>query len=269
MVEKKKKKLSSSGKTTREKMLERKKQLENRGKGGGLIYPKEGTLRVRIKSPGADEELGIEVVQFYLGEMGGIISPATFDEPCPFMEKYRELKESDDPDDKELAKKLVPRVRYVIGVIGYKDEKGKEIDPDMVNKGCLIPSSVYQDIIDLYLDEDEWGDMTDDIEGFDIKITRSGKGKTDTKYTTSPCQKKSLDKKYRGTIDLEKIVRSNILSYEELEQKLLKFLNESPAEEDEDDDEKPKKKKKKGLHKDHYMEDDEKPKKKKKKFGDI
>lgn len=251
---KKKKKLSSTGKTTREKMLERKKQLENRSKGGGLIYPKEGTLRVRIKNPGEDNELGIEVIQFYLGEMGGIISPATFDEPCPFMEKYQELKESDDEDDKELAKRLVPRKRYVIGVIGYKDEKGKEVDPDMVNKGCLIPSSVYQDIIDLYLDEDEWGDMTDEVEGYDIKITRSGKGKTDTKYTTSPCQKKSLDKKYRGIIDLEKIVRNIIPSYEELEEKLSKYLNESP--EDDDEDEKPKKKKVK-----------EKDKKKKKKIG--
>lgn len=250
---KKKKKLSSTGKTTREKMLERKKQLENRSKGGGLIYPKEGTLRVRIKNPGEDNELGIEVIQFYLGEMGGIISPATFDEPCPFMEKYQELKESDDEDDKELAKRLVPRKRYVIGVIGYKDEKGKEVDPDMVNKGCLIPSSVYQDIIDLYLDEDEWGDMTDEVEGYDIKITRSGKGKTDTKYTTSPCQKKSLDKKYRGIIDLEKIVRNIIPSYEELEEKLSKYLNESPED---DEDEKPKKKKVK-----------EKDKKKKKKIG--
>lgn len=249
---KKKKKLSSSGKTTREKMLERKKQLESRGKGGGLIYPKEGTLRCRIKSPGEDQELGMEVLQFYLGEgIGSIISPATFDEPCPFMEKYHELKESSDDDDKELAKKLVPRKRYIIGIIGYKDDKGKEVDPDMINKGCLIPSSVYQDIIDLYLDEDEWGDMTDDIEGYDIKITRSGKGKLDTKYSASPCQKKPLDKKYRGTIDLEGIVRSQILSYEDLEDKLKKFLNESPEEDDEDvksikRDKKKKKKKIKG-----------------------
>lgn len=252
---KKKKKLSSSGKSTREKMLERKKQLENKGKGGGLIYPKEGTLRCRIKLPGEDQELGIEVIQFYLGEMGGVISPATFDEPCPFMEKYQELKESSDEDDKELAKRLVPRKRYIIGIVGYKDEKGKEVDPDMVNKGCLIPSSVYQDIIDLYLDEDEWGDMTDDLEGYDIKITRSGKGKNDTKYTTSPCQKKPLDKKYRGTIDLESIVRGIIPSYEDLEEKLNKFLNTSPDDEDDEED-RPKKK----------VKDKERDKKKKKKL---
>lgn len=236
-----KKKLSTGGKTTREKMLERKKKLENKGKGGGLIFPKEGTLRFRIKSPGDDQEIAIEVVQFYLGpEYGGVISPATFDEPCPFMEKYRELKESDDEDDKELAKKLVPKTRYIIGGIGYKDGKGKEVDPDMVNKGLLIPSSVYQDITDLYLDEDEWGDMTDDIEGYDIKITRSGKGKNDTKYTVSPCPKSKLDKTYRGTIDLESIVRNNIPSYDELEKRLKKFLNEGDSDEEE---EAPKKKK--------------------------
>lgn len=262
MLKDKKKKLSSSGKSAKEKMMDRKKKLESRGSGGGLIFPKEGVTRIRLKSPGDDEELGIEVVTFYLGrDIGGIISPATFDEPCPFMEKYKELKSSNDDDDKELAKKLVPKLKYIIGGIGYKDEKGKEIDPDMIDRGFQVSSGVYQDIIDLYLDEDEWGDMTDEIDGYDIKITRSGTGITDTKYTVSPCQRKKLDKKYLNPINLEAIVKKHILSYEDLEEKLKKFLNES---DDEDEDERPKKKKKKGIHDDHYME--EKPKKKKKKY---
>lgn len=241
-MKEKKKKLSSTGKTAKEKMLERKKQLEKRGNGGGLVFPKEGTTRLRIKSPGEDEELGLEIITFFLGkDIGGVISPATFDEPCPIMEKYQELKSSNDDDDKEVAKKLVPKKRYVIAGIGYKDEKGKEIDPDLIDRGYQVTSGVYQDIIDLYLDEDEWGDMTDDLEGYDIKITRSGKGITDTKYTVSPCQKKKLDKKYIGTVDLEKIVRNHILSYDEIEEKLKQFLNES---DDEDEDDRPKKKKK-------------------------
>lgn len=91
--DKKKKEVSSEGLSTKEKMLARKKQLESKGNGSGLVYPKEGTLRMRIKSPGDDQELGIEIIQFYLGgNLGGVISPATFDEPCPFMEKYQELK---------------------------------------------------------------------------------------------------------------------------------------------------------------------------------
>ena len=161
--------------TTREKMLARKKDLEKRSGGGGILYPKEGTTRVRLKSRGSDEELGIEIIQFYLGpKEGGIISPATFDEPCPFMEKYQELKNSDDDDDKALASKLVPKRKYMVGIIGYKDSKGKEIDPDRIDKPMMIPRSVYQDIIDLYLDEEDWGDMTYPVEGYDIKITRTG-----------------------------------------------------------------------------------------------
>ena len=48
-----------------------KKQLESKGNGSGLVYPKEGTLRMRIKSPGDDQELGIEIIQFYLGRQFG------------------------------------------------------------------------------------------------------------------------------------------------------------------------------------------------------
>ena len=235
-----KKKLSTSGLTAREKMMNRKKELASRGTGGGFIYPKEGVTRLRIKSPGMDEELGVEIVQFYLGgELGGVISPATFDEPCPFMEKYLELKSSDDDDDKELAKRLVPKKKTVLGGIFYKDEKGKEVDTDRINRGILVPNGVYQDIIDLFLDEDEWGDMTDKRDGYDIKITRTGKGKNDTEYSVSPCQKKPIAKEYQGNVDLEKIVRSQIKSYDELEGLLSKFLK-VPSTRD-DDDERPSK----------------------------
>ena len=252
MIKKEKKK--STGSSTREKMLARKKKLEEKGSGNGLIFPKEGTLRMRIKSPGDDQELGMEVVQFYIPGVGGVISPATFDEPCPFMEKYEELKQSKDEDDKELAKRLIPRRRYVIGGIIYKDDKGNGVDYEGQNRGVLIAGAVYQDIIDLYLDEDEAGDMTDPVTGYDIKITRSGSGKFDTTYSVRQCKPSKLDKKYRSELDLEKIVRDQIKSYDELEEELNKFLNESPDDNEEDD---PKKKKKSSV---------DKAKKKKKKY---
>ena len=249
------KKLSTSGMSTKEKMLARKKALGSKGNSGGLVFPKEGTTRVRIKSPGDDQELGFEVVQFYLQGIGGFISPATFDEPCPFMEKYQQLKESNDEDDKELAKKLVPRRRFIIGGIIYKDDKGTEVDYEGQDKGVLIAGSVYQDIIDLYLDEDEAGDMTDPITGYDIKIVRTGSGKFDTSYSVRNCKSSKLDKKYRSELNLEDIVRNQIKSYDELEEELNKFLNEVP---DDEEDDKPKKnkvsskdkKKKKKYHSD-------------------
>lgn len=252
MIKNEKKK--STGSSTREKMLARKKKLEEKGSGNGLIFPKEGTLRMRIKSPGDDQELGMEVVQFYIPGVGGVISPATFDEPCPFMEKYEELKQSKDEDDKELAKRLIPRRRYVIGGIIYKDDKGNGVDYEGQNRGVLIAGAVYQDIIDLYLDEDEAGDMTDPVTGYDIKITRSGSGKFDTTYSVRQCKPSKLDKKYRSDLDLEKIVRDQIKPYDELEEELNKFLNEAP---DDEDDDATKKKKKSSV---------DKAKKKKKKY---
>lgn len=242
---KEKKKLSSSGSSTREKMLARKKQLESRGNGDGFVYPKEGTTRVRIKSQGDDKELGLEIIQFYLEGEGGVISPATFDEPCPFMDKYNELKNSKDDDDKELAKHLVPRRRYIIGGLVYEDDKGSKVGYDGRDKGVLIPRAVYQDIIDLYLDEDEAGDMTDPISGYDIKIIRSGSGKFDTTYSARACKPSKLDKKYQGDVDLEGIVRNQIKSYDELEDILNRYLKEDHQSDDEEEKEKPKSDKKK------------------------
>ena len=253
--EKKKKKLSSDGMTTKEKMIARKKQLESKSNQNGFVYTKEGTLRIRIKSPGDDQELGIELIYFYLPS-GSVYSPATFDEPCPFMEKYKELKESSNDDDKALAKLLVPKRKYVVGGIVYADEKGKSVDYNGQDKGILIPRQVYQDIVDLYLDEDEAGDMTDPINGYDIKIIRSGSGKFDTTYSARQCQRSKLDPKYRGTVNLEGIVRSQIKSYDELEELLDDFLKEDHTEELENEENAP------SIKKDKKDKD----KKKKKKF---
>lgn len=259
--EKKTKKKASAGMTTREKMLERKRKLTEKGNGGGFIFPKEGTIRVRVLSQGPDEELGFEMLQFY-NPKGSLISPATFDEPCPILEKYKELKSSSDEVDQELAKKIAPKRKYVIGVTCYTDEKGKQIDTERVGKPMIIPASVYQDIIDLYLDEDDWGDMTDPDDGYDIKITRTGKGKMDTTYSVTACPrgKSSPDAKYIPEVNLTEIIRDMTKSYDELEEVLAELLNGSIEEEEEDDDVPPKKSKK---------DKDKKDKKKKKKARDI
>ena len=44
----KKVKTEKKGLSMREKLLARKKELEKKGSGGGMIYPKEGTIRFRI-----------------------------------------------------------------------------------------------------------------------------------------------------------------------------------------------------------------------------
>lgn len=246
---KKKKKVvtkSSSRMTTKERMLQRKEDFAKKQSFGKFLYPKEGTTRVRIKSQGDDKELGLELIRFYLGkELMYELSPAMFEEPCPLMGKYMELKESKDEEDQKLATQLRPQRRYALAIVGYKDEKGKEIDDDTIGKALVVPRGIYQDIIELYLDEDEWGDMTDPEEGYDVKITRSGSGKNDTTYSVVPCSKKPLPRKYKGEVDLEEIVRGQTKSYDELEEVLEKWLNEDHDEEEEVE-EKPKKKVVKG-----------------------
>ena len=177
------------------------------------------------------------------------------------MEKYDELRNSDNDEDKELAKLLVPKRRYALGGLVYEDEKGKKIGYDGKDRVILVTRQVYQDVVNLYLDEDEAGDMTDPRKGYDIKVTRTGEGQFDTSYSVQNCKPTALDKPYRGEVPLEKMVRAQIKSYEELEEVLKKFLNES---EDDDDDDEPKPKKKSSKVSSKKGSKDLKSKKKKK-----
>lgn len=237
--------MAKTKKSLRQRMEDKKKELANKGKGGYLMKQKEeGTMRVRILPVGLDNEFVHEITQFYLGnskELGEVLSPATFGEPCALMEKYQELSKSKDEDDMEIAKKLVPRQKYVIPVIVYSDDKGKKVDAEKSGRLLLIAGSVYNQIIDLYLDEDEWGDMTDPKNGYDIKITRTGKGQFDTEYSVMACKNTPLPKEYiKTTVDLEKMVREKMASYEDTLIKLENFMGTSS---DDDEDETPVKKK--------------------------
>lgn len=258
----KKKKLSSEGSSIKEKLLARKKKLAEKGTSSAFIFPKNGTTRVRILSAGPDNEPALEVVRFYVNGHS-VFSPATFEEACPFMEEYKRLKDSKDEDDKRLAKKLVPSRRYVLGCIIFKDAKGQEMDYSGEPRLLMVPSSVYQDIIEYWLDEDEAGDMTDPKTGYDIKIERSGSGQFDTTYSVRACKPTKIDKALLKSVDLEELVKKEIKSYDELEQELNEFLNNAPAAEDDDEDEKPAKKAKK-----EKSSKKEKPAKKKR-HGDI
>jgi len=229
----------------KERLKAKKADLKNNSKGGGnLIFLKEGTLRVRPLPVGKDEDFVMEVVQFYLGaEIKGIISPATFGMPCAIMEKYESLKKSKDDDDKALAKILAPKNKYLLPVAVYKDEKGKELDEERSGRFVQITASLYNEIIDLFLDEDDWGDFTDPEDGYDLKLTREGKGKLDTEYTVSPCKNTAGPKGWSKPINLEEMVKGIIPTYEETEEYLAKFLNTATPDAEEDESESRRKRK--------------------------
>lgn len=233
-------------KSLKERLKEKKAELKSRGTGGNIVFLKDGDdLRVRILNMGEENEFIQEVTQFYLGgEIKGVISPETFGEPCAIYEEFQKLKTSKDPDDKDFSKKFNIRKRYLAYCIIYKDSKGKEVDPDSP-KFVLLANSMYDKIIELYLDEDEWGNMTDLDKGYDLKLKRTGSGKMDTEYSVSPCKETPWPKAFRGKVfNLEEEVRKLMPTYEETKELLARFLGGSiPSDEEED---KPKKKKKIG-----------------------
>lgn len=236
--------MTKSKSSLRERLAKKKKEIKERGSGSrGIIFQKEGTIRARLLSTGDDNEFVFEITQFYLGpEVKGVISPASLGEPCAIMERYEELRESDDPDDKDLAKSFSPRKRYLAPVAVYSDLKGKKLDQDNSGKLIMITNAQYEKIIDLYLDNDEWGDMTQtDENGYDLKFIRSGTGQFDTEYDIQPCKNSPAPKGYKKDVDLEEMVREVIPTYEETVEAINTFLHGAS----DDEEEKPKKKKKK------------------------
>ena len=233
-----------SKQSLKEKLRKKRTELSSGGGKGNVLYIKEGTTRVRVL-PIQQEMLAAEVVHFYFNEkLKGLYSASTLKEPCPVVEAYTELKNSRDESDQDIAKRISPKKAYLIPVVVYSDDKGKSIDAENSGKLMKISNNVYQAIIDLYLDDDEWGDMTDPKEGYDIKITRTGKGKNDTEYTVAPCKNTPLDKAWaKKSVDLDAMVKELIEPYDSAKAKLEEFLGVDLDEDDDDD--KPKKKKKK------------------------
>ena len=229
----------------KERLKKEREDLKNKKNSGQILFLKDGqTRRARILNMGDEETFCQEVTQFYLGaDIKGVISPSTFSEPCAIMESYEELKASSDDDDKELAAKFPPRQRWLAFCAFYKDEAGKELDEQNSPKFILLTGGQYQEILDLYLDESEWGDMTDPETGYDLKLSRSGSGKTDTEYSVKPCKNTKAPKAFAKKVySLEEEVRKVMPTYEQTQEMINKFLGLSH----EDEDEKPKNKKSKG-----------------------
>lgn len=202
------------------KKLLDKRQKNLASKGGGKIpffLVKEGVTRARLLPVPPDTEFAIEASFFFLSkELGSLISPATFGEPCGMMEAYQRLKGSKDEDDREMAKKIQPKKRYFAVCYKFQDEKGQKVDHESGVKLIILTNGQYQDLIDLYLDEDEAGDMTDPKTGYDIKFKRTGSGQFDTEYSLLKCKSTPIDPKYRKLIaDPEEELRKLIPTYEE------------------------------------------------------
>lgn len=235
--------MAKTKRSLKERIREKKANLNSGGGKRDIIFLKEGTIRVRPLSVGEDNDFIFEIVQFYLGgDIKGVYSPATFDEPCALMEKYNELKASSDDTDKSTAKAMMPKRKWGMLVAKKADERGKEVDTENSPKLVQLSKGQTEEIYDLFLD-DEWGDPTDITDGYDLKLTRTGTGKLDTEYSATPCKNTPTPKGYTQTYNLEDFVRKIIPTYEETEEILSRYLNGATNDAGDLDEETPTKKK--------------------------
>jgi hypothetical protein len=211
----------------RKKMEKRRKELSQKGGGFKSVGFKEGTTRIRILPCPADMEFGVEAT-FYFIDNKSIISPATFGEPCALMEAYNRLKDSKDEDDKIAAKLVQPKRRYFVVACRYLDDKGLKLDTETGAKLHQLTNQVYQDIIDLYLDEQEAGDMTDPLKGYDLKIKRTGSGQFDTEYNVIACKPTKRPIQFKGKLfDPKEELRKIASTYDETVELVEKVLGSS------------------------------------------
>lgn len=229
------------------RLREKKEKIEA---GGGnfnyFLQTKPGRMRMRLVPVGEDNDWGLEIIHFYPSkEIGGIISPASFGEKCALNALYEKLM-AGSSKDKEIAKKMNRKKKYVSLAYRFKDEEGKEPDVEAGVKPLLYTKDPYLTLLDEFLEDT--GDFTHPLEGFDVIFMRKGTGQMDTKYTAKLAKKSTKClKAFRGPYNLEEEIRKTMPSYDQTKEIRDKWLNGSSTEEGSKSSGKKKKKKKKDL----------------------
>lgn len=99
---------------------------------------------------------------YNIGKNSGLLAPTQFQKADPFQELIDKLHSSGKKEDREVAKKLYPKMRSFVPII----VRGAE------EQGVLVWSfgkEVYQRLIEFMLDA-EVGDFTNVDEGYDLKV---------------------------------------------------------------------------------------------------
>lgn len=148
----------------------RKKMNQLNGKHSSNIQlwkpQKIGKYRIRVlpwpANVTADGTPFVERYFYYIGDNMGVLSTKQFGEVDPVDEVIGSLFRSGKEGDREIAKKLMPKMRSYLSVI-VKGEEDKGVQVYSFNR------IIYQRILSFFLNE-EIGDITDIEEGFDLIV---------------------------------------------------------------------------------------------------
>lgn len=162
----------------REKLLKQKQKM-----GSGVVIKNKTFTKMRLRIMPIENELpGIENISYYCKDMEGVekdgkklkgsTSPKSFGMKCPIEAALKELRKG-SKEDKDLAKSVNETTEYWMAVLD-RDDEGTKASPNI--KVLCGKASVYRKVMDFMLDEDDGENITDPVEGRDIRIKKEGQG---------------------------------------------------------------------------------------------
>ena len=221
------------------------KPANNSNNNGKSLFwrPSVGKDQIRIVPSKFNKATPFSELYFHYGIGKPVmISPINWGEKDPMVEFAKQLRQTDNPENWKLAKKIEPKVRYFAPIIvrGMEDE-GVKI--------WQFGKELFETFLQLAVD-DEVGDYTDISQGRDIKLTTVGPEVTGTKYnrtTASPSMKvtsasddaSQVENWLENQRDPKEVFKR--YSFEEMKESLESFLTpeDAPQEGDIIDEEKP------------------------------
>jgi len=196
--------------------------------------PQDETTTVRLLAFTDNNGNPFKERYFYynIGNNPGLLAPYQFGKPDPINELIQKFKSEGSKEGYEMAKKLYPKMRcYAAVVVRGQEEEGVKL--------WAFGKTVYQNLLNIMLDPD-YGDITDPVDGFDIKVTvskQAGKMYATTDVMPRPKQtelgtKKQIKEWTENIPDLDDIY--SLKSYEQLESIINAWLNGDDGDSNDD-----------------------------------
>lgn len=209
----------------------RKQAEERKNRGEFLDLKEERDYLIRILPPVGNNDWCIEAYYHYNVKKDTVLlcPKETYKTlPCPVCEFVEVLFKTKDKDDRETAFKMRAKIRVLTNALSL--DKGADGKPKIFAFGPMI----YQKLLE-YVNNDEYGDITDPVKGFDLKITRTGKGQQDTKYSVMAKRMPSGVANYQEVmtqmVDLGARTKAELKTYEQLKA-ILEGTDTEPVAED-------------------------------------
>lgn len=156
--------------------------------------PGPGEYKVR-GLPNKHASDGMPLVErwfYFIGKEYGFLAPKQFGKPDPVNDFIRSLYQSGKKEDREVAKKLQPKMyAYMPVIVRGEEDKGVQI--------WKFSKNVYQRLLSFFTEADDDGnvyDILDPNDGFDLKVTvvqsaKKVEGKSFLDFTVDLARKQS------------------------------------------------------------------------------